>query len=653
MAESRLTMKFSTEKIIPLCLFLALFLALFGVFVIAKDFDSPLLFPEKGATWIYIDRPFIMEAQREGERVTYRKHFSVEVASLPATLTIHTLGTSEVFIDSRRIQPVKSNVERWKATQIVSLADILMPGTHEILIRVFNKNGLAVLLAYSEPLKIFSGPGWEASYDELLWTRAVAADKKKDPELAEQFDGSGRAFIALLPLYIPLFLAVFFLSQTTSSAKGWREEARKYTGSASHMRWLLLVLWLVLAGNNILKVPLYIGMDVTYHYEYISYIIHEWRIPFAGEGWQMFQSPLYYIISALLYFPLSHSFNQSTYTLLMRIIPLLCGLLQVEMAYRASRYVFPQRQDLQVWGTIIGGLLPMNLYISQVVGNEPLSGLLSACAVVIGFFLLTSKGEVIFDRHFILLGSALGFALLTKMTAVLLVPPAVILVIYVLHKRRQPLSYIALRVLLVGGIIFLLSGWYYIRNWIELGRPFVGGWESTVWWQDPGYRTLSDFLSFGRSLSAPIYSAVQGFWDSVYSTLWLDGGLSGISVYKGRPPWNYNFVISGSLLSLIPTAGLVAGILVTITRVSGRAYRAQLLSILCVGIYMAALLYLYVTVPVWSTAKATYTLGIIPCYAILCVTGLDFLSRNTLLRAAINGCLACWAVAAYCSYFVL
>jgi uncharacterized membrane protein (GlpM family) len=139
----------------------------------------------------------------------------------------------------------------------------------------------------------------------------------------------------------------------------------------------------------------------------------------------------------------------------------------------------------------------------------------------------------------------------------------------------------------------------------------------------------------------------------LYSTLWLDGGLSGIGEYQYRPPWNYSFLLSDALLSIIPSAALLLGVAVTVNRPSDRVHRAQLFSICCIVTYYAALLYLYLTVPIWSTAKATYTLGLTPCYAILCVSGLDVLSRNKILRAAINALLACWAVASYCSYFVL
>ncbi len=516
-------MKFLNKKTLLPGLSIVLIVIIAGFFLMTKGGDSPLLLSEQGAAWIYIDRPFAVKAQYEGEHVSYRKRFSVDQAPSASTLTIRSLGDPEAYLDAKRIQPVKSDHGRWKTDHIFDLTGILGPGMHAIFIRVSNKNGPAVLLAHGAPIKLVTGPGWEASYDELLWTEAVPAGKKQDPELAEHFNGSGSALISLLPLYVPLFLVVFFLTRRTSSSQEWMQGINKFFSAPSRIRWLLLALWAVLAGNNILKIPLIIGMDANYHYQYISYIINQWRVPFANEGWQMFQSPFYYSISALLYFPLSLFFNQSTYSLLMRIIPLLCGLLQVELAYRAVRCVFPKRQDLQIWGTIIGGLLPMNLYISQVVGNEPLSGLLSACAVVVGFLLLTSEQDVIPERYFIFLGTALGLSLLTKVTAVLLVPPAIMLVIYILNKRQASIRYITLRALLVMGIIFIISGWYYIRNWMELGRPFVGGWESSPWWQDPGLQNNRRFLFF---------------WAITFrSDLFGSAGILGLDVFHPLAGW--------------------------------------------------------------------------------------------------------------------
>ena len=638
-----------------IALSLILICVLAGIVIRMFARDIPFLSSEKGATWIYIDRPYILEAQREGERVSYRKYFRIENVPSRAALVVRSMRVPEVYMDGARLVPKESEFGRWKGTEKFDLTGLLSPGRHEMLIRVYNKNGPAVLLAYGNPIRLFTGTGWEASYDELLWTQAVPADKKKEtPELSGHFVTADKALITLLPLYVPLFLAVFFLTIMAASPEGLGGKIRKIVPTPSGFRWLLIVFWAILAVNNILKVYIDIGMDVQQHYEYIEYITRLGRIPLAPEGWQMFQSPLYYLISAALWnFSLSRWFDTPTAMLLLRMIPLLCGLLQVEIAYRATKAVFPQRQDLQIWGTIIGGFLPMNLYISQVVGNEPLSGLLSACAVLVGFFMLTSGRKVFSEWYFVFMGLALGLSLLTKVTAVLLILPSVVLLIYVLHDRERSLRYMSVRVLEVIGIAMAVSGWYYLRNWMELGRPFVGGWESTRWWQDPGYRTVSDFLSFGRSLTAPIYSAVQGFWDSVYSTLWLDGGLSGTGIYKFRPPWHYDFMLSGALLSLVPAAGIILGILTTIGRPFRRVYRAQLFSVLCVGIYFAALLYMYLTVPVYSTAKATYTLGLIPCYAVLSVTGLDLASRHRLARAVVNGCLACWAVAAYCAYFVL
>jgi hypothetical protein len=68
---------------------------------------------------------------------------------------------------------------------------------------------------------------------------------------------------------------------------------------------------------------------------------------------------------------------------------------------------------------------------------------------------------------------------------------------------------------------------------------------------------------------------------------------------------------------------------------------------------ISVLLYLYISLPIYSTAKATYTLGLIPCYMVICLTGLELIMRNIYVRAFIYAVLSCWAVSAYMSFFIL
>ncbi len=614
--------------------------------------EVPFLRPEGSAQWIKLTEPVSLRSWRGKFTVAYRRQFILEKAVPDSVLTVRALRTAQVYLDGQPVSP-SDEKDDWKNPRSVELKDLL-PGPHELGIAVSNENGPALLLAYGSALGIFTGPGWETSVDGVNWLPATLVEEKRPADLSLRFPSTFEAFRALIPVYLPLFVFCFFPALFFRSAQKKYPWMGNVTLSPSRIRWVLLAAWALLAVNNIRKIPLYIGFDVASHYEYISYIMNKGAIPLATEGWQMFQSPLYYLMSAGFLKFLSLFFSANAVAYMLRIIPLVCGALQVQLAYQAMKYVFPARKDLQTMGTIVGGLLPMNLYISQVVGNEPLAGVFSAAAIVIALGILTQEGPLP-KKKLIFLGIVSGLACLTKVTAVLLIPAIALVLIYVMSKKKEPAQSIIAGLLIFLGAIVIVSGWYYLRNWIALGKPFVGGWDisrGTVWWQEPGYRTIRDFVSFGRSLSHPVFSAIYGFWDSIYSTFWLDGLNSSIVSYETNPPWNYDFMLSSALLSLLPTAGIILGFIISI-RKPGAAHPGQIFFAYCIAVYFAALLYLYVTVPIYSTAKATYTVGLIPCYAIMCVTGFNYLTRTRYIRAAVYALLLCWAVSVYSSYFVL
>ena len=215
---------------------------------------------------------------------------------------------------------------------------------------------------------------------------------------------------------------------------------------------------------------------------------------------------------------------------------------------------------------------------------------------------------------------------------------------------------LAKRIGLVMGVAVFVCGWYYVRNWIELGQFFVGGWEDhslkTVWWQDRGYKTLKQLVVFGASFSFPIYSGVIGIWDLLYSTMWADGFLSGKNVYSAHPPWNYGFMISSTWFAALPMAAIMLGIFQTLRQPVHSLGQGTLFAASCVIVYVAAILYLFITVPLYSMGKASYMLGLLPCFALLAAGGMGNLIQYSALKEIIYGILSCWAVSVYIAYFV-
>jgi succinate dehydrogenase hydrophobic anchor subunit len=308
---------------------------------------------------------------------------------------------------------------------------------------------------------------------------------------------------------------------------------------------------------------------------------------------------------------------------------------------------------------VVGGLLPMNVYMSQVVGTEPLAGLFSGLVIVMVLRSLRSS-QAHSRAFFLLMGLFLGLSILTKVTAVLLVPSVIFFLAYTLSVKRESTTtsakMIAGRVGLVMSLAVLVCGWYYLRNWIELGQFFVGGWEHSqkaVWWQEPGYRTLKQFVTYGPSLFYPVYSGVMGLWDSLYSTMWADGFLSGIGEYEGAPPWNYGFMLSSVWLSIFPSALIIIGIIGALLNPERSLRKGQLFAVSCVAVYFLAIIYLFLIVPIYSAGKATYTLGLIPCYAVLFAYGFDILTRSALTKALLQGIIGCWGVNAFLTYWVV
>jgi hypothetical protein len=553
-------------------------------------------------------------------------------------LSLRAFRAAAVILDGRRLLEVDDFDRERKQSAELHLASLPV-GKHELVVAVVNHSAHPALLAFCDPLGLHTGANWESSLDNRAWNRAVTVDAPRGPPAYVEPDTVGAAVRRTWPLLLiaAAFGAVLVLVRRIANERDVRV-----------MKYALMTAWALVAVNNLFALPLSLGMDVAAHVDYVRDMLRDWRPPLPNEGWQRHQPPLYYFASALVWLPL-HALGVESLERAMRVIPLVCGLVQIEIAWRFARLVLPGRFGAQIIALVCAACLPMNVYIAQFPGNEPLAGVLMAAVLYLILAEIAHAGEARGLKPLVVLGLVLGLACLTKLTALLLVPVACLAVAR--SRRRSPTGPRAIgAAVLVASLSFLVCGWYFVRNWIAVGNPVVGAWngrETNVdWWQDPSYRIPAHFLRFGEAFVRPVYSATRGVWDALYSSTWLDGTLSGGT----HSPWNGSLALTLAWIGAPLTLAAFAGTLVRADESTRSLRRILLLAIACV---VGSLLCVYARLPVYTTAKATYALGLLPAIATLMALGLSPLLARRAGAAAVGALLACLAAFSLGAFFVV
>jgi hypothetical protein len=606
-----------------------------------------------GAQWIKYDSEFELETKQAGRtKCEFKYIFNTSEQVDNARINVQVLKSAQILFDGVKVFSSTDEFDKWKQVYNVKLPFTVESGPHEIIIIVTSENSYPAVIAYSDNLPLKTGRGWLASNDGKKWLMAVPASQIKLPAISKNYPSSTEALHAILPYLVMVFILVFFISLLTGGREKWKLKLFDWNLEPSHIRWTLLFLWTLLAVNNMFKLNFQVGSDVWGHIEYIDYIVTKGSLPRFFEGWQMHQAPLNYILSAPLYAFLIKWFDLPSIVKIMVIIPVTCGLLQIEIVYRTARLVFADRKDLQIIAIVTGSLLPIHTYLCQYVGNEPLAAFFISLVILLCLPLIMPGQKERQNGYFILIGLIWGLALLSKLTAAPLGLVLLIVLAFYTISMGKPLKLMLKPLIIIFGVSMLIAGWYCFQIYIYAGNIFVENKHSQIlqWWQEPDYRTWSQILSFGQSLIHPVYSGVSSFWNMLYSTLWLDGFNSGLVDFI---PWNYNFMIAGALLALLPSVFILTGC-ISIWLNKNNVYRTTVIfSMGTIALYFAVLLDNYILNPIYSGTKAHYTLGLLPCYAILVAAGAEPFLRNKIIRSFALALFACWAFAAYAAYFVV
>ena len=442
----------------------------------------------------------------------FRRAFTLDTRPRMARLNVRAAKRIDLKING--VQVPLGATSNWKNISTVDVLVLLRVGTNTIDARVFNADAPPALWLSlcADHVTLRSDQTWEASFTGSAWRGAVPASAPRLPRAGNLISGE-QTFDSAAKVW-PIWLAFGGIAVTIWLAGGyWLSRSPKVGAMTSRglSRWqvcaLLLVvasIWICLFWNNAGLLPLRVGFDSQSHLEYIRYIEERRALPLPNEGYEMFQPPLYYVLSASTLSVLGQTTNDAAAILTLRWMTMLFGIAHFTLVLLSLRLLFPTQIGPQLIGLVLAAFLPMQLYLAHFVTNETLAAALAAAVVYLSLRLLRIENGS--TSGYGLLGFVLGAAILTKTTAVLLMPALfAALISKLLMQRAAVATWLrTLGVLLV--VCFAVCGWYYIRIWLRFGTPFLGNWDPAAgfpWWQDLGYHTLADYFRFGRCVRKP------------------------------------------------------------------------------------------------------------------------------------------------------
>jgi hypothetical protein len=638
-------------------------------------FDStiPFLPPDGRAAWI----TYPLEQQtklREGNYVDLIADFRSDIvmSSSPARAVIglRAMRLYRIWVNGREIPADPARQMDWKRVHEIDLGGYLAAGPNSVVVSVNNVSGPPALWVNAEgPLAaLSSGRSWRVSLSGGPMVQAVAANDDFSYPAADAPSPSS-ALASTLPV-LALFFALSFAMYWWNCFADARDNLQQ-PPVIGHLRFtpetvlaLALALWAILFIRNYGRLPIDLGFDGREHLDHIRYLLERGTLPRASDGWEMYQPPLYYLLSAALVKLASIFLPMEKAMYAARLVPFLSGAGQIVLVWLAARLLMPENAIARMFAVAMAAVIPMNIYISHYSSNESLSAVMIALSLYLALRTVASgdaaSGDVT-QRSFAVIGLSCGLALLSKFTALLVIP--VILAAVVAHGLNRDSGSLtdALKpVVTIFLVVAAVSGWFYIRNWSAYGNPLVGNWDAVTgmrWWQDPGYHTSGYFMRFGRVFESPYFSGFHSFWDSIYSTFWGDGDIGGKAYFRSRPPWNYDYMSAAYLLAA-PVAVFFAGGLVTMARRAYGDLDVGRLAILWSGYALVfGVVYINLKLPFYGQAKAFYALaGMLP-FSLVCAEGFSladgFLQRRRLnyARAALRGWFGMLAGAVFLSFF--
>jgi 4-amino-4-deoxy-L-arabinose transferase-like glycosyltransferase len=304
-------------------------------------------------------------------------------------------------------------------------------------------------------------------------------------------------------------------------------ESTKTSGRRAGVRpTLLLVVAAILAGAVMI---LYVAVapagqpaDEPSHWSTVQYYEHERRLPELGDKGVTYEAqmgPVYYSLAAIVAWPFEQLFGTEASFYAARSIGVVLVVLSIYLTYVLGVMVFPRRRLESAIAAAFVGLLPPMFAVSASVQNDQLTMVLATVAAIVAIRALDSEGSL---TMWALAGALIGFAVLSRVSAVVVLVALVLVVVSSASRRRAQAKPLGVAIVCFVAV----CGWWLLRNQILYGDlSGRGGLERVGLYFPPLELTLRSFGSWLRDWVATVWMPTQYYRNYFSSPRVLQGVL--------------------------------------------------------------------------------------------------------------------------------
>lgn len=658
-----------------LIILIAVLMAIAGAFFYLSgkaryDRSYPFLRTDSRANWIL--QRFRPSLKGKGGEflclsAEYTKDFRLSSVSEGSYLYIKAFKKYRLWLNGKEVLAEGKAEKNWKKTSVIEISRFLKKGLNRIKVEVTSDYGPTAVWLYSEglPEELKTDRTWMVS---TLGRGYVRADLANDSVVHQMSFEGIRPYDALtnkrsvLIVFFGFSFGLFWLHRYIQRSARFNKQPllRFLTFTPKSVLIISLFFWTILFISNLSKVPIKLGFDHSGHLNYFKYILDNHSLPLASQGWQTYNPPLFYFFSAIIFSFGRWFLSEGRAEYLLKLIPFFSGLGQIYIAYVASGLCFPKSKTKQAISTAIASMIPMSIYMSHYISNEAFFGFMMSLSLLLTIRILRKARSSL--GLFCVLGLVTGLAILTKVTALVMLPIIFLVLLYKLFtEERCRLAELVQKLGLVFLLIIVVAGWFFLRNQMNFGSFMVFGWEGAAgfnWWQEPGYHTYKYFCQFGQVFSLPYFAGFYSFFDSLYSTFWGDSFLGGRASFVGNPPWDYEYMSAVYLLSVPAAVLIVIGLILAVGRAVRRADKVWLLMSGAFFALACALVSLNLRVPYYCHAKAFYGLCVMLPICLFFAAGFALVDnwlktqKLSIFRAVLYGWFGMLALSIFMTFLI-